>query len=122
MPYTITLDRDIVRAELVGAETVQETKTFLRSVAYCASTHVRFLFRVRASKPIFRLEQQGVIESLHEVARSPSHRIAWLPEGVALQISFEYFELLARQHALDVRSFRSESQALKWLRHEATTE
>lgn len=116
MPYTITVDQDIVRAELVGAEDVEETKQFLRVVSRYASTCHRFIFRVRASRAIFRLEQQGLMESLHEVARSPSHKIACLAEGSDLQISFDYLELLARQHRLNVRSFRSEARALQWLR------
>ena len=121
MPYMITVDEDIVRAELVGAETVEETKEFLRAAASHASTHRLFLFRVRGSKPVFRLQRQGLIESLREVARTPSHRVAWLAEGLDLQISYDYFELLARQHTLNVRSFRSESQALQWL-NEPTTQ
>jgi hypothetical protein len=119
--YTIAIDQDIVRAELIGAESVEETKQFLRAVANYASTYLHFLFRVRSSKAIFRLEQQGLIESLHEVARSPSHRIAWLADGWDLQIAFEYLELLARQHTLNVRSFRSESHALQWLGQQTMT-
>ena len=121
MRYAIAIDRDIVRAELIGAENVEETKQFLRAVAGYASTYLQFLLRVRSSKAVFRLEQQGLIESLHEVARSPSHRIAWLADGWDLQISFEYLELLARQHMLNVRSFRSESRALQWLGQQTTT-
>jgi hypothetical protein len=119
--YTIAVEQDIVRAELIGAEDVEDTKQFLRAVADYASTNLHFLLRVRSSKAIFRLERQGLIESLHEVARSPSHRIAWLADGLDLQISFEYLELLARQHMLTVRTFRSESGALQWLGQQTTT-
>lgn len=121
MQYTITIDRDFVLAELIGAESVEDTKQFLRAAASYAATYRCFLFRTRSSKAIFRLEQQGLIESLREVARSPSHRIAWLADGLDLQISFEYLELLARQHMLNVRTFRSESRALQWLGQQATT-
>jgi len=38
-----------------------------------------------------------------------------------LQIAFEYLELLARQHTLNVRSFRSESHALQWLGQQTMT-
>lgn len=116
MPYTIAIDQDIVRAELVGAEAVEDTKQFLQAAASYASTFLLFLFRVRGSKAIFRLEQLGLIDSLAEVARSPAHRVAWLPEGSDLEISFGYLELLAQQHLLNVRCFRSELQALMWLR------
>ena len=116
MAYSITVERDFVRAELVGRETVEETKEFLRAVARLSPTHLSFLIRIAASKSMFRLEQPGLIESFREVACSPSHKVALLADTMDLRVSHEYLELIARQHALNVRSFRSAEEALEWLR------
>jgi hypothetical protein len=116
MAYSITVEEDFVRAELVGRETVEETKEFLRAVARLSPTHLSFLIRIAASKSMFKLEQPGLIESFREVACSPLHKIALLADTLDLRVSHEYLELIARQHALNVRSFRSAEEALKWLR------
>jgi len=116
MAYSITVEEDFVRAELVGRETVEETKEFLRAVARLSATHLLFLIRIANSKSMFRLEQPGLIESFREVACSPSHKVALLADTMDLRVSHEYLELIARQHALNVRSFRSMDEALRWLR------
>jgi len=116
MAYSITVEEDFVRAELVGRETVEETKEFLHAVARLSPTHLSFLIRIAASKSMFRLEQPGLIESFREVACSPAHRIALLADTMDLRVSHEYLELIARQHALNVRSFRSTEEAVRWLR------
>jgi len=118
MPYEITVEQDLVRAELVALETVEETKEFLRAAAYYSSVYSAFLFRVRASKPMFRIEQHGLIEYFGKVACSPLHKIALLADTTDLQASHEYLELIARQHALNVRSFRNSREALLWLREQ----
>lgn len=116
MVYEISVQDGIVVAVLTGRETAQQTKEFLRDVASYSPAHAAFLIRVRASKPVFQLAQYGLTESLHGVAPSPSHRIALLADTLDLQVSHEYLELIARQHALNVRSFRDAAAALRWLK------
>jgi len=116
MAYEIADDGDLVLAQLAGRETVEEMIDFLRAVARYGAAHSSFLLWVRASKPIFQLEQHGLITYLTALAASPSHKIALLADTLELHLSHEYFELIARQHALNVRSFRSAGDALRWLR------
>jgi hypothetical protein len=116
MAYTITHEPDFVRAQLVGRETVEETKKFLRAVARYSARHPAVLIQVRASKGIFQVERYGLIEHFKEIARSPSHRVALLADTADLRVSHEYIEFLAQQRGLNVRSFRSEAEALQWLR------
>jgi hypothetical protein len=116
MAYKITVEQDFVRAELANRETVQETKDFLRAVVRYSPRYSNIVIRVRQSKPIFHVEQHGLIEYFQEVARSPQHRIALLADTADLQSSHEYLELLARQRGLNVRSFRGESEAMQWFR------
>jgi len=116
MTYSIKLEKDHVRAELTGRETVDETKAFLRTVANFSSTHLAFLLDIRASRPMFRLEEHGLIDDIKQIARGPAHRIALVADTRDLQVSHEYFELIARQHHVNLRSFRSTGEALAWLR------
>src|SRR6267378_6688130 len=118
MAYRITLDRGVLRAELFGRETVEETKTFFRAIV-SASRETRspcILILVRSSKPIFQLEQHGLLEYFRELAVTPSRRIALLGDSRDLRLSHEYIELIARQHGLSVRSFPDETAAYRWFR------
>jgi hypothetical protein len=116
MAFSITVEQDFVRAELSNRETVQEMGDFLRAVARYSARYASIVIQVRQSTPIFHVEQHGLIESLREIARSPQHRIALLADTADLRSSHEYLELLARQRGVNVRSFRSEGEALLWMR------
>ncbi len=116
MAYSITAEQDFVRADMSNRETVQEMGDFLRALVRYSARCARIVIQVRQSKPIFHVEQHGLIESLREIARSPQHRIALLADTADLQSSHEYLELLARQRGVNVRSFRSVGEAILWLR------
>ena len=118
MGYKITLDRDVLRAELFGRETVEETKAFFQAVVSASreSPGPYILISVRSSKPIFQFERHGLIEYLRKLAVIPSRRIALLGDSAELRLSHEYVELIARQHGLIVRSFPDETAAYQWFR------
>src|SRR5437660_8095165 len=118
MGYKITLDQGVLRAELFGRETVEETKTFFQAIVSAAS-ETRcpcILISVRSSKPIFQLERHGLIEYFRKLAVTSSRRIALLGDSRDLRLSHEYVELIARQHGLNVRSFPDETSAYQWFR------
>jgi len=115
MGYRVTLDRGVLRAELFGRETVEETKTFFQAVLR-ASKETRcpcILISIRSSKPVFQLERHGLIEYFRELADT-SRRIALLGDSRDLRLSHEYVELIAGQHGLNVRSFLDEAAAHRW--------
>src|SRR5467141_4322897 len=118
MGYKITLDRDVLRAELFSRETVKETKTFFQAIVRASrENRPRYiLISVRSSKPIFQLERHGLLEYFRELAVTPSRRIALLGDSSDLRLSHEYGELIARQHGLAVRSFLDETAAYQWFR------
>src|SRR6266480_5339345 len=118
MGYRITLDRGVLRGELFGRETVEETKTFFQAIVSAGreSQCSCILISVRLSKPVFQLERHGLIEYFRELAATSSRRIALLGDSRELQLSHEYVELIARQHGLNVRSFPDETAANQWLR------
>lgn len=114
MTFRIALEGDYLRAELAHRETVEEMRAFLRALVRNSARCATILVRVRASKPLFHVERDGLIEFLQEIARQPQHRIALLADTPDLHASHEYLELIARQHGVRVRAFRSEKEARAW--------
>ncbi len=118
MGYRFSLDRGVLRAELFGRETVEETRTFFQAIV-SASRESRspcILISVRSSKPVFQVERHGLIEYFRELAVTSSRRIALLGDSRDLRLSHEYVELIARQHGLNVRSFLDETAAYHWFK------
>ena len=116
MGYRITLDRGVLRAELFGRETVEQTKAFFKAVV-SASRETGcpcVLISVRSSKPIFQLERHGLIDYFRELSATSSRRVALLGDTRDLRLSHDYVELIARQHGLNVRSFPDETTAYRW--------
>src|SRR6266480_4570477 len=70
MGYRVTLDRGVLRAELFGRETVEETKTFFQAILRASreTRCPRILISIRSSKPVFQLERHGLIEYFRELA------------------------------------------------------
>src|SRR2546429_6664934 len=97
MGYRITLDRGVLRAELFGRETVEETKTFFQAIVSASreSPGPYILISVRSSKPIFQFERHGLIEYLRKLTGTSSQRIALLGDSAELRLSHEYVELIA---------------------------
>jgi len=121
MLYKITIEPDYLRAELFDRETMEETRTFLQLVASSALRHARsnVLMSVRTSNPVFTVERSGFLAYFRKLAEDPEHRIALLGDTEELGISHQYFELIGRQHGVNVQSFRDEAAALQWVRHKA---
>jgi hypothetical protein len=92
MTYRIRLEDDYLHAELAYCETVAEMHSFLRATVRNALRSSNMLIRVRASKPVFHVERDGLLEYFQEIGRLP------------------------RQRGVDVRSFRNEVEALLWFR------
>src|SRR5207245_6028454 len=117
MGYRITLDRGVLRAELFGRETVEQTKAFFKAVV-SASRKTGcpcVLISVRSSKPIFQLERHGLIDYFRELSVTSSRRVALLGDTRDLRLSHDYIELIARQHGLNVRRYPDEMPAYQWL-------
>src|SRR6266853_4905854 len=72
MGYRITLDRGVLRAELFGRETVEQTKAFFQAVLRASrdTRCPRILISIRSSKPVFQLERHGLIEYFRELAET----------------------------------------------------
>lgn len=107
-----------VRAELIERETAAETSTFLKALVEACVEHGldRVLVLVRASRPIFKVEQYEASAYLRALARRPACRVALVSARPDLRASHEYLEVLAGQHGASLRSFSHEAMAAEWLR------
>jgi hypothetical protein len=119
MRYTIEMASDHLRAELFGCETAGETHEFLSALAQKSleAGMTRMLIWVRNSRPIFKVDEYGITE-FFKLAASKAYRVALLGDSDELRASQQYVEVLARPHGANVRAFRAEASALKWLRSE----
>lgn len=121
--HQITVEPDYLRVELFGRQTAGQTQEFLKALADYGIKHQqhqqhqqpRMLISVRCSKPVFTVEKYG-IAGYFELASRYSAKIALLGDSEELRIAHQYIESLARQRGANVRAFRDEAAALRWLR------
>ncbi len=112
----------ILRAELLDRESIEETRTFLEAVLRENRRYRRpcLLIHVSSSRPVFHVEQHGLIDCFRDLVQSCVTQIALLCDTEELRLSHEYLELIAQQHGLDVRSFSDEETAIGWFRYQRT--
>lgn len=116
MSYAINVENDCIRAELAGRHTTEQTKDLLRAIAVFGVTHSSFLIRVCHSTPLLATDPLGLVEYLITAGCAPSHRFALVADNHHVQAAHDKVERIAREHSLNLRSFRTESEARQWLR------
>ena len=106
-----------LRAELSDRQTAEETRDFLRSVVAAATAHQcdRVLISIKDSKSLFKVEEYGISAYFKLLASNPSFRVSLLSDVEEVRVSHEYIVLLAHRYGAQVRSFRSEPDAVAWL-------
>lgn len=125
MKYWTEARGDHLYAALAGRETGDEMREFLLAVqAACrAAACPRILLSVRASRPVFKPEDYGLSGQTRGYVNelvTPACRVALLGDTSELNAAHEYIELRARQQNINVRAFRDEAAALRWLRSSGT--
>src|SRR5204862_8343625 len=99
MGYRITLDRGVLRAELFGRETVEQTKAFFKAVV-SASWETGcpcVLISVLTSSQILQLELHGLVYYFRDLSVIASRRFPLLFDTSVLPLSLDSIELIARQ-------------------------
>ena len=117
MRYTIDVHSGYIKAEMRERETGEETRTFVEGILAALRQHklARLLISVRASRPVFKVEQYGLSEALVHVAGT-GLRVAFIADSKEVAMSQEYIALLGQQRGLDFRTFATEQEAIDWLR------
>lgn len=121
MRSKIVVEKDYVRAEIIGRETADETGQFLKALSAAVLEHgrSRVLVVVRESRAIFKVEDYGLSEYFKAMTGQARARVALVGDSSESFAAHGYIELLARQRGLSVRAFRDEAAALEWLREES---
>ncbi len=117
MRYSILRKDGYLHVEVVGRETAADVQEYLDAVvAESMRTGItRILMAVRASKPIFRVEQYRISQYFGLLAAYPEARIALVGDSAELRFAQQYVELLSRQRGAAVRAFSHEGEAVEWL-------
>ena len=116
MHYTFKQAPGLLRAELFGRQTAEQTHEFVDALLAEAQRRAatRVLAWVRNSRPIFKVEQYGITDKLRAIA-GRGLRIALLADSDEVRASHQYIEVLAGHHGAKLRAFRDEARALQWL-------
>jgi len=107
-------------ALLSGRDTAEQMRTFLRAVHEACRQHdcPRILISIRASRAVFKPEDYGLSGANPGYAAglaTPACQIALVGDTPELNTAHEYIELVARQQGLNVRAFREDAAAARWL-------
>jgi len=114
----ITVESGYLKAELFNRDTVEETRSALVAIAAEARKHgcSQILIAVHASRPVFKLEQSGLLDCLREFGEMSKCRIALTGDSQDLRLSQRYVEFVARRNGINVRSFPNQGAALAWFK------
>jgi hypothetical protein len=114
----ITVGPGYLKADLFNRNTAEETRDALAAIMAEVRKHrySQILIAVHASRPIFKLEQSGLLEFFRQLGDMSECRIALTGDSQELRLSQQYVEAVARRHGINVRSFPSQHAALDWFK------
>ena len=114
----ITVESGYLKAELFNRQTAGETNDALVTIAAEARRHRcwQILVSVHASRPIFKIEQSGVLDRLRALGETSKCRVALTADTEELRLSHEYLVSVAQRAGINVRSFTNQQAALDWVR------
>src|SRR5262245_22538439 len=104
MVYTISLEKDYLRADLFNRETAEETREVFGQVAVLALRKRcgNVLISVHSSAPVFAAERSGFFERLGVLGVDPSHKIGLLADTSELAYAIGYIERLGHLKGMNV--------------------
>jgi hypothetical protein len=105
-----------IRAMVEGRDTADEMREFLLAVHATSKEHdcARIVISIRRSRAVFKPEDYGLNGYVNELV-TPACQIALVGDTQEIHSANEYIELVARQQGVNVRAFRDESAAVRWV-------
>ncbi len=112
----ITVGSGFLKADLFNRQTVEETRDALVAITTEARKHncSQILIAVHASRPIFKIEQSGILDHFKELG--DRYRVALTADSNELRLAQQYIESVARRSRMNVRSFPTQQAALDWFK------
>jgi hypothetical protein len=123
MKYRITVEGDLLRADLQGRTTLEEMRGFLRALHARQQTFGgrRILLSVRQSAALFRTNgRTTLLDEFESIAPEGGYRIALLGDSRELRVSHDYLAGLANRRHINLQSFSDEESARRWLEERRT--
>ena len=116
MRLTIARETDYLGAELLGRETAEQMRDFLFAVHAACKEHEtpRILISIRQSRAVFKPEDYGLSGYVNGLI-TPACQVALVGDTDEVNSANEYIEVIARQQGVNVRAFREDAAALRWL-------
>ena len=116
MKYSIEAREGHLHAALYERDTADEMREFQLAVHAACQQHAqpKILISVRRSRAMFKPEDYGLNSYVTELV-TPACQVALVGDTGDLNAANEYIELVARQQGINVRAFRDERSALRWL-------
>ena len=116
MKYSIEAREGHLHAVLYERDTAEQMREFQLAVHAACQQYAqpRILISVRRSRAMFKPEDYGLNSYVGELV-TPACQVALVGDTDDLNAANEYIELVARQQGINVRAFRDERSALRWL-------
>lgn len=116
MRFKIEPREGYLHAAVYGRDTGEEMREFLLAVHAASKQHdlPKVLILVRQSRAVFKPEDYGLSGYVNELM-TPACQIALVGDTDEVKTANEYIEMVARQQGLNVRAFRDQGAARRWL-------
>ena len=120
MRFAIEPREGYLHASLSGRDTADEMREFLLAVHAACQQHgtPKILMSVRQSRAVFKAEDYGLAGNMRGYVNelvTPACQIALVGDNEDVNSAHEYIEVVARQQGVNVRAFRDEAAALRWM-------
>jgi hypothetical protein len=114
--FSVEPRQGYVYAALEGRDTAAQMREFLLAVHAASKQHdcAKIVISIRRSRAVFKPEDYGLNGYVNELV-TPACQIALVADTEELNSANEYIELVARQQGVNVRAFRDEAAALRWV-------
>jgi hypothetical protein len=115
--YTIENRDGHLYAVVYGRDTAEQMREFLMAVHAACRRHgtPKILISVRQSRAVFKPEEYGLSGGYLDDLVTPQCQVAILGDTREVNAANEYIEMVARLQGVNVRAFRDERAALRWL-------
>lgn len=116
MRFAIEPREGYLHAALFGRDTAEEMRDFLLALHAACQQHAtpRILISIRQSRAVFKPEDYGLSGYVNGLV-TPACQIALVGDTSEVNSANEYIEMVARQQGVNVRAFRDEAAALRWM-------
>jgi hypothetical protein len=116
MRFAIEPREGYLHAALFGRDTAEEMRDFLLALHAACQQHAtpRILISIRQSRAVFKPEDYGLSGYVNGLV-TPACQIALVGDTSEVNTANEYIEMVARQQGVNVRAFRDEAAALRWM-------